>query len=327
MSRSRSSAPARWARYHARVVVDIRPRADSPSSSMAASAGSARPSRNATARRGRPTLGDLDDVDAVVVAASTEAHYDLAKQVLAAGLPLLVEKPVVDDSRRPARSSSCPRSGGVPMMCGLPRALQPGGLTARSMLIDSSDPRHRDPALTVRTAHQDRRRLGSADPRRRSRDRLFGGSSPTAMNGAVGYFHPLVARRRRGRRVGDPHLRTAAQVAPAVGEPHRPAKGAHDDCPRARSTDRDRPAPARRHRLPARHRSTADDPDGRGLPPADRRSRSPRSRSAREPLAAQFDHFVDLIDGHRGRGRRAPLDPARPRRDRAQARCEPDVRV
>ncbi|HEX8768426.1 MAG TPA: Gfo/Idh/MocA family oxidoreductase, partial [Jatrophihabitans sp.] len=42
----------------------------------------------------RPDLDSVEDVDAVVVAAPTEAHYLLGRQVLERGLPLLMEKPL-----------------------------------------------------------------------------------------------------------------------------------------------------------------------------------------------------------------------------------------
>src|SRR2546429_5457807 len=39
-------------------------------------------------------LDGLAGADAVIIAAATEAHHDLAMAVLAQGLPLLLEKPV-----------------------------------------------------------------------------------------------------------------------------------------------------------------------------------------------------------------------------------------
>jgi len=42
----------------------------------------------------RPDLDGIGSFDAVVIAAATEAHKDLASQVIDAGLPLLVEKPL-----------------------------------------------------------------------------------------------------------------------------------------------------------------------------------------------------------------------------------------
>src|SRR5687768_1390417 len=46
------------------------------------------------------SLDDLSGIDAIIIAASTESHYHLAKEVLDSGIPLLVEKPVVNDFSR-----------------------------------------------------------------------------------------------------------------------------------------------------------------------------------------------------------------------------------
>src|SRR4051812_27329762 len=47
-----------------------------------------------------PELPPLADIDAVVVAAATEAHHGLAMQVLSQDRPLLIEKPVADSLLR-----------------------------------------------------------------------------------------------------------------------------------------------------------------------------------------------------------------------------------
>ncbi|MFF2028251.1 Gfo/Idh/MocA family protein, partial [Streptomyces sp. NPDC058171] len=53
--------------------------------------------RDVAARFGTEWAADFDDldgIDAVVVAAATPAHYDVAGRILDLGKPLLVEKPL-----------------------------------------------------------------------------------------------------------------------------------------------------------------------------------------------------------------------------------------
>lgn len=84
----------------------------------------------------RPDIGDLSGVDAVILAAATEAHVDLAIDILESGTPLLIEKPVaasLADSRRIVELS---RSKGVPLQCGLLERFNPAILTARRAIKD-----------------------------------------------------------------------------------------------------------------------------------------------------------------------------------------------
>lgn len=84
--------------------------------------------------RWMPELPELGDLDAVVVAAATEAHYDLALRVLAADVPLLVEKPVADSLQRTAEIVDLAHSRDVPLMCGLLERYNPAVLTARNLI-------------------------------------------------------------------------------------------------------------------------------------------------------------------------------------------------
>jgi predicted dehydrogenase len=65
-----------------------------------------------------PKLETLARADAVVVACSTDQHLTIASDVLAAGVPLLVEKPLsasLSDSREMVEAAL---RRGVPLMCG-----------------------------------------------------------------------------------------------------------------------------------------------------------------------------------------------------------------
>ncbi len=102
----------------------------------------------------RPELGDLSDVDGVIVAAATEAHAELATQVLEADVPLLVEKPVTDELERSVEIVELSQKRGVPMMCGLLERYNPAVLTARSVIdapIHVTAVRHSPYAPRIRT--------------------------------------------------------------------------------------------------------------------------------------------------------------------------------
>ena len=101
-----------------------------------------------------PELGDLNDIDAVVVAAATEAHYPIAMQVIEARLPLLIEKPVADSLLRTEEILEAAERADIPLMCGLLERFNPAFVTARGMLespFHVSATRHSPYAARIRT--------------------------------------------------------------------------------------------------------------------------------------------------------------------------------
>lgn len=82
----------------------------------------------------RPELGSTADLDGVIVAAATEAHFELARFVLESGTPLLVEKPVTDALEKTVEVLELSAARDVPMMCGLLERYNPAVLTARSIM-------------------------------------------------------------------------------------------------------------------------------------------------------------------------------------------------
>lgn len=83
-----------------------------------------------------PELPDLNDVDAVVVAAATEAHHTLALQVLGQNTALLVEKPVADGLAETEEILNLAEERDLPMMCGLLERFNPAVMTARAIMED-----------------------------------------------------------------------------------------------------------------------------------------------------------------------------------------------
>ena len=76
------------------------------------------------------------DVDAAVVAAPTEHHLELALAVIAAGLPLLVEKPVCASLVDTEAVVAASEAAGTPLMCGLLERFNPAVMVAMDMLED-----------------------------------------------------------------------------------------------------------------------------------------------------------------------------------------------
>src|SRR5215218_5208587 len=67
----------------------------------------------------RPDLDSVSDVDAVVVAAPTDAHHVLGRQVLERGLPLLMEKPLTLGLAEAEDLIQLSAKAEVPLVCGL----------------------------------------------------------------------------------------------------------------------------------------------------------------------------------------------------------------
>jgi predicted dehydrogenase len=78
----------------------------------------------------------IGKVDAVVIATPTESHYQLAKQVISEGKPLLLEKPLTDNYQQTLELVNMAVSGGVPLMCGLLERFNPALETARKIAHD-----------------------------------------------------------------------------------------------------------------------------------------------------------------------------------------------
>jgi predicted dehydrogenase len=141
-------------------------------------------------RYGARWAADLDgmgDVDAVVVAAATEAHHDVALEVIGAGLPLLLEKPVSDDLAKAEEVVRASEQADVALMCGLPERFNSAVVTAFAAV---REPVH---VQSVRSGpYAPRIRTGVAwDLLLHDVDlavRLLG--EPREVGGRLGHFHP-----------------------------------------------------------------------------------------------------------------------------------------
>lgn len=242
--------------------------------------------------RWSPGLGELDDVDAVVIAASTEAHFDLAMAVLEQGRPVLVEKPVADGLQKTLEIIATSERRGIPMMCGLLERFNPAVVTARALMDDPkfiTATRHSPYAPRIQTGVSWDLLVHDVD----LASTMLGGE-PTTVRGVLGHFHPLSLPGAED--VAEAVLsfdggRVAHVSASRVGQRKIRTMSIHD-LDKLIEVDL-----LRRDVTVYRHVSDQPaDAEGRGY-----RQQTvieiPELVSAQEPLAAQLEHFLKLIDG------------------------------
>jgi predicted dehydrogenase len=81
-----------------------------------------------------PKLDDLGPFDAVIVASPTETHVEWGRNALAAGKPVLIEKPLSDDIAETGSLIGEARRRGVPLTCGLLERFNPAVMTAMTII-------------------------------------------------------------------------------------------------------------------------------------------------------------------------------------------------
>lgn len=138
--------------------------------------------------RWRPEIGGLHDVDAVVVAAPTEHHMELVTNVLEAGLPVLVEKPVTADLPATEQLVALSEKKQLPMMCGFVERFNPAVLTARRMVeepLHITASRHSPYANRIRTGVAWDLLIHDVDACLR-----FAQDVPVNVRSGMGVFHP-----------------------------------------------------------------------------------------------------------------------------------------
>jgi predicted dehydrogenase len=136
-----------------------------------------------------PDLNALSGVDAVVLAAPTETHLDLALPIIDLGLPLLIEKPVCPSLADTERVVAAARAKGTILQCGLLERFNPAVVVARKMINDPlwvRAERHSPYAPRIKTGvawdllvHDVDVVIG-----------IFNGGMPTSVDVATGQFHP-----------------------------------------------------------------------------------------------------------------------------------------
>lgn len=137
----------------------------------------------------QPDLSDLSDVQGVVIAAATEHHGPLLDQVIAMGLPLLVEKPVCASLEDTVRALDASERAGVPMMCGLLERYNPAMMVALKMLEEPlfvRAERHSPYAPRIRTGVAWDLLVHDVD----LVVQVFTGQDIARVSTEIGFFHP-----------------------------------------------------------------------------------------------------------------------------------------
>ncbi|MET8327076.1 Gfo/Idh/MocA family oxidoreductase [Streptomyces sp. NPDC005181] len=239
-----------------------------------------------------PKLEDLSQVDAVVVACSTAQHLTIALDVLAAGIPLLVEKPLsasLSDSREMVDTAL---RRGVPLMCGFIERFNPA---VREILARMESP------TGVRT-----QRLSSYSPRMHAgvswdllvhdldlAISLFGGDTPKVVYAAV--------ERHSGEgRIGEDTVATKLRF-PGTRHASLTASRVSDTRTRRLTVvERDRTivADLLNPCVTVYARPPHESFDASTASPVeDGATERIECGGRREPLAAQWDRFIDLAEG------------------------------
>jgi predicted dehydrogenase len=138
-----------------------------------------------------PKLDDLGPFDAVIVASPTETHVEWGRHAIAAGKPVLIEKPMSEDLAETGDLIGDARQRGVPLMCGLLERFNPAVMTAMTIV---EEPMH---ITSVRhSPYADRIATGVAyDLLIHDIDLVvrFTDSVPTELRSQLGHCHPKSA--------------------------------------------------------------------------------------------------------------------------------------
>lgn len=137
-----------------------------------------------------PDAGDaLKRADAVVVAAATEYHYGIAKQVLEAGVPVLIEKPICPSLAQTEEILGAAERAGVPVQCGFLERYNAGVVAAQALIEDPvyvRAERHSPYWSRIKTGVAWDLLVHDAD----LISRMFGSETPVHVNTELGTFHP-----------------------------------------------------------------------------------------------------------------------------------------
>jgi len=131
----------------------------------------------------------LKRADAVVVAASTEYHYGIAKEILDAGKPVLIEKPICPSLEQTEEILAVAEQRGVPVQCGFLERYNAGVVAAQSLIEEPMyvrAERHSPYWSRIKTGVAWDLLVHDAD----LISRIFGSESPTGVNAELGRFHP-----------------------------------------------------------------------------------------------------------------------------------------
>lgn len=133
--------------------------------------------------------GALKQADAVVIAASTEYHFDIAKQVLEVGLPVLIEKPICPSLEQTEEILGIAERNSIPVQCGFLERYNAGVIAALSLIDEPvyvRAERHSPYWSRIKTGVSWDMLVHDAD----LVSRMFGSQTPESVHSELGYFHP-----------------------------------------------------------------------------------------------------------------------------------------
>jgi predicted dehydrogenase len=242
--------------------------------------------------RWAPDLSGLTGVDAVIVAAATSEHHPIALEVIAAGLPLLVEKPMADNLAESEELVTAAAAAELPLMCGLLERFNSAVVTAARLTRDPvhvSALRYSPYAPRIPTGVAWDLLVHDVDIALR-----LLGDVPMSVDARFGYFHPRSlggAEDLAEVQLTFPGGQLASLSASRIGQ--RKIRSLT-----ITEVDREIEVDLLRQTVTIyRHvNSEAATDDGLGY-----RQQTvieiPMMASLGEPLAAQLSHFVDLVEG------------------------------
>jgi predicted dehydrogenase len=239
-----------------------------------------------------PELPDLADIDAVVVAAATEAHYDLAMAVLSQDVPLLIEKPVADSLLRTEEILGLADTRDLPFMCGLLERYNPAVMTARSFVeapFHVTAARHSPYAPRIRTGVAWDLLVHDVDLVITTM-----GAAPESVDARLGFFHP-------DSEAGAEDVAETLLEFPGGGIAQVSASRVGQRKIRQLSiyeSDRLIDVDLLRRDVTVYHHVSENSQDGEGRGYKQQTViEIPELVTSQEPLTTQFHHFLDLLDG------------------------------
>lgn len=239
-----------------------------------------------------PGFDDLAGIDAVVVAAATPAHYEIAGRVLDLGKPLLVEKPLAATYQQSEDLVRRAGASGTPLMCGLLERFNPAVRTAREFVGEVwqiNGVRHSPFVSRIPTGVATDLLIHDVDLAIG-----FAGGELCGAKGEFGYFHPT-SKENRAEDTAEAVLRFTTGAVATISasrisqrkvrqlsllEPERLIEIdlLRRDITIYRHIDDDMPS----------------DRDGYAQQTV---IEIPTIRYSEEPLAAQLGHFLDIVAG------------------------------
>lgn len=251
----------------------------------------------------RPEIGALQGIEAVVVAAPTEHHTPLVAQALEAGIPVLVEKPVSGEFTESESLVAMSEKLQVPLMCGFVERFNPAVLTALPMVsqpLHMTAARHSPYANRIKTGVSWDLLIHDVDACLR-----FAGDEPIAVRCGMGQFHPSSDG---GEDVAEAVIRFSGGAVAAVSASRIGQRKIRTIS--IAELDRTIEIDLLRRDVTA-YRHVAHDQPAQGGYRQQTIIEIPELITSQEPLAAQFHHFMNIVDGKGDMDReRASILPA-----------------